>query len=156
MKEAVKAETPSISRKDSSAYQLFLEGKHFLHQGNPEAYFRSIQCLEGAVAKDPGFAPAWAELSAAYAFVLLYRLRNSSEVIPHSQFAAERALQLDEQLADAHSSLGLIAALGDYRLVRAAQHFNAALRINPHHEHARAGRAMFCFAAAGYLDRAED
>src|SRR5205085_4754237 len=99
MKEAVKAETPSISRKDSSAYHLFLEGKHFLHQGNPEAYFRSIQCLEGAVAKDPGFAPAWAELSAAYAFVVLFRLKNWQETVQRSQFAAQKALHLDAQLA---------------------------------------------------------
>jgi TolB-like protein/Tfp pilus assembly protein PilF len=145
-----------VARKDSSAYQLFLEGKHFLHQGNADSYFRSIRCLEAAVEKDPTFARAWAELSAAYAFVLLFRLQVSPQAIARSQFAAETALQLDGQLADAHSSLGLIASLSDYRLVTAAQHFNAALRVNPNHEHARAGRAIFCFAAAGYLDRAED
>src|SRR5437764_2223884 len=133
---ASKKETHSLHGADSNAYQLFLEGRHFLHQAHPEAYFRSILCLEKAVAQDTRFAPAWAELSAAYALVLLYRLRSSKEVLPRSQFAARRALELDQQLAEAHSSLGLIAALGDYQLAEAAEHFNAALRINPQHEHA--------------------
>ncbi len=150
-----KNETRFLPGSDSSAYQLFLEGRHFRHQAHPEAYFRSIQCLEKAVAQDPNFASAWADLSSTYSLVLLYRLRKTQDILPRAQFAAQRALELNQHLSEAHCSLGLIAALG-YQLCEAAEHFNAALRINPQHDHARAGRAVFCFAAAGYLDRAED
>ena len=68
----------------------------------------AIEAFEGAVARDPGFARAYAELAQAYSILPMFDPGSSAEVVQKALFAAQRALALDSTLSSAHAAMGSI------------------------------------------------
>ncbi|MBA3353424.1 MAG: winged helix-turn-helix domain-containing protein, partial [Blastocatellia bacterium] len=93
---------------DPEAYQLYLLGRFHLNKFNDEGFFKGRDYFQQAVEKDPNFALAHAGLGEAYNRLCGYNALASSECFPKSRIAAERALELDEELADAHATLASV------------------------------------------------
>jgi TolB-like protein len=86
------------------AYDLYLLGRYHTFRQTPEKLEEAVQYLEAAVELDPAFAEAHASLGWAYSFLgTIYGHSEPSAVFPKARAAALRALELDDQLADAHS-----------------------------------------------------
>lgn len=114
---------------NTEAYRLYLKGRHYFGKYNEDGFNKAIEHFRQAIDLDPNYAPAWAGLADSY-----YGLSNlylpPKEVIPKSRKAAERALELDETLAEAHTSLGVIKAQYDWDRAGAQNEFRRAIELN--------------------------
>jgi eukaryotic-like serine/threonine-protein kinase len=105
---------PEASRLASSravvpeAYEAYLKGRFEAEKRTPEGMSSSIQHFRDAISKDSTFAAAYAELANSLLFLSNYQIRPPAEMIPQAKAAAQKALQLDERLAEAHASLATV------------------------------------------------
>jgi serine/threonine protein kinase/tetratricopeptide (TPR) repeat protein len=92
--------------RDNEAFRLVLEARHAAYRLYPEAVNRVIAVCERAIEIDPKCAPAYAALSAACSVQDVMGYAPSFEVRPRGRWAARKALELDEGLAEAHLAMG--------------------------------------------------
>jgi TolB-like protein/tRNA A-37 threonylcarbamoyl transferase component Bud32/Tfp pilus assembly protein PilF len=112
------------------AYEAFLKGRFEAAKRTPEGITSSQGYFEDAIAKDPTYAAAYAGLADTLLNLSTYQIRPPAEVIPAAKAAAQKALQLDERLAEAHASL---AAIRFYHLEwdGVESEFLRAIALNP-------------------------
>ncbi|HTR22546.1 MAG TPA: protein kinase [Terriglobales bacterium] len=119
---------------DPEVYDTTLRGKAVIEYATHEEQVRqAIELFQNAVDRDPTYAPAWAGLGEAlwtlagtgFEFVAPAEVRNKAIA------AADRALELDPNLPDAHNTRALIAVDGEWDLKKAQQHFERALELQP-------------------------
>ena len=92
----------------NEAYQLYLKGRYHWNKRTEEGFKKSIQHFEEAIARDPGYALAWAGLADAYHQLGIWGNLPPRDACPKAEAAAKRALECDPNLAEAHASLGTI------------------------------------------------
>ena len=115
---------------NSEAYDAYIWGRfYWTNRGD---LYKSIEAYQQAVQKDPEYALAYAGLATAYAFLGQAPNDNipPSEAMPKARDAAEHALQLDPQLAEAHAALGNVAYSYDWDFETAEREFRRALVLN--------------------------
>jgi TolB-like protein/tetratricopeptide (TPR) repeat protein/tRNA A-37 threonylcarbamoyl transferase component Bud32 len=93
---------------DVAAYDLYLRGRFYWHQRGEAALRQAAGLFEQAIARDQGFARAYAGLADALALLPIYGPTPADSVAPQARSAALRALALDSTLADAYTTLGLV------------------------------------------------
>jgi TolB-like protein/Tfp pilus assembly protein PilF len=112
------------------AYNLYLRGRYFWNKYSKDWVLKAIEVFKQAIAIDSNYALAYCGLADAY-----FRLSNvhlpPREVLPKAKEAAMRAVEIDENLAEAHSSLGLVKVYYDHDWNGAESEFRKALRLNP-------------------------
>jgi len=116
---------------DPEAYNLALQGRYFIDRGGREDLERSIDYFRQSRERDPGYAPAWAGLSQAYAWQADQAFVPVAEGYPRARAAAEKALALDPRLADAHLAMGWIHSNYDWDWAAADASFRRALELEP-------------------------
>ena len=118
------------------AYQLYLKGRYHVQKvALPEVQI-GIKFLEEATALDPNYALAYVGLADAYRTASAADVAPS-QVIPQAKRAAERAVQIDENLSSAHTQLAMLAAWYDWAPEVAERHFKRALELDPDNAEAR-------------------
>ena len=125
---------PELSRPRSGnpeAYDEYLRGRYFLGRRNPASLASAIRSFEAAIAKDSSFAPAYAGLADAYSLTAPFGGRPPRTVFELARSAANRALALDSTVAEAHTSLGIVAMFYDWDWPAAGQHLARAVALNP-------------------------
>jgi len=90
---------------NSEALDAYLQGRFQWKKRTPEGLRKSLDYFKQAVAVDPNYALAWTGLADAYSILANYNLLLPNEAFPLSRTAAQRALQLDDNLAEAHAAL---------------------------------------------------
>jgi TolB-like protein len=111
-----------------AAYDLFLEGRTLV--AKRETFERSIRLLEESTLQDPQFAPAWAALAQAHALSLYYLRTPRVLALATAENAARRALEIDLNLASAHSVMGdILRDRGNWSA--AEESYKKALALNP-------------------------
>jgi tetratricopeptide (TPR) repeat protein len=98
-----------------------------------EGLYASIGYFQQAIAKDSNYARANAGLADAYALIGGYSGAPASEFAPQARAAALRALQLDDELPEAHTALALIVQNYDYDWQTAEREFRRAIELNPNY-----------------------
>jgi len=121
---------------DAEAWQLYLNGRYHWDRKTEDGILRSIEFYEAAAARDPRFALPHAGLADAYAVLGVFDMRPPGAVFPLSRAAAERAIELDAQLSEAHASLGHVATQFDRNWRQGEQLYRHALRLRPNHAQA--------------------
>lgn len=116
---------------DSEAYQLYLIGRYKMRSRRPENLYSAIETFEKAKAKDSNFVLAYVGLADAYALLNLYEVPPPADAYAKAKQNALKALELDDQLAEAHASLGYILFYGDWNRSEAEKHFRRAVELNP-------------------------
>ena len=127
------ADGEALSRVGYEAYDLYLQGRYFWNKRTAEDLRRAIELFEQALAKDPVYARAYAGLGDAYALMSSYYWVPAGEAIPKARSAALRALELNEGLAEAHTSLGLILLMYDRNWDAAEKEYRRAIQLNPNY-----------------------
>jgi TolB-like protein len=119
--------------RSSEAYDAYLKGRFFWHKMTAEAIQRSISYFNEALALDAGFAPALAGLADCYAQMGSVRVgvMKPLEALPQARSYLKRALDLDETLAEAHCTLGLVKSWYDLDWAGAEREFQVALALDP-------------------------
>jgi tetratricopeptide (TPR) repeat protein len=124
----------TVRRVDPEVYDATLKGKETLEHATREREIRqAIELFQKAVDRDPTHAPAWAGLGEATWTLATtpFELVPPAEVRDRAMSAAEKALELDEDLPEAHKARAVIAIDGEWDLVKAQQHFERALELRP-------------------------
>jgi non-specific serine/threonine protein kinase len=124
------------------AYELYLKGRGLLYQRGL-SIAKAIDCFTQAVALDPAYAQAWAGLADGYTTSGYSGLKPAAEVMPRALEAARRALQLDPDLAEAHSALACATLLYELNFDLAEREFRRALELNPSYPQGRAWYGLF-------------
>jgi hypothetical protein len=115
------------------AYDMYLRGRHWFYRFTEEGFRRSIVALDGAIALDPRFARAWAGIAETHAEFCIEGFVGSSpeESIMQAKAAVGRALEIDQELAEAHGILGLIRFVFDFDWAGAEREFLKAIELCP-------------------------
>ncbi len=129
------------------AYDLFLLGRHFWHQRTEESLRRSIDLFEQAISLDPEFALAYAALADAYGVLPDYGDTSIDDIAELAETAVRRAFEIDENLSEAHASIGLIR-LQQERYVEADYEFEQSISLQPGY-----AMAHIWYARSLYLQR---
>jgi len=113
------------------AYTLYLKGLHYRGEGTEGGIQKAIEYFEGAKGRDPQFAMAYAALADCYATMGTEGQTPPRETFENAKRFATRAIELDDTIAEAHATLGLV--LEDYYLdlQGAEEEFRRALGLNP-------------------------
>jgi TolB-like protein/DNA-binding winged helix-turn-helix (wHTH) protein/Flp pilus assembly protein TadD len=124
---------PPLNPGIFEAYDLYLKGRYFWNKRTPQAFEQAIDYFQQAVAKNPSDARSYAGLADSYALMSGYRLTPQTETMPKARVAALRALELNGELAEAHTSLALISENYDWDWQKAETEFRRAIQLNPNY-----------------------
>jgi TolB-like protein/DNA-binding winged helix-turn-helix (wHTH) protein/Tfp pilus assembly protein PilF len=137
-----------------AAHELYLKGRFFWNKRDPQGFAKAVEYFQQAIAEDPNYAPAYAGLADAYALSGGFNVVTIAEAMPRAKAAAERALQLDPNLAEAHASLGLIAPFINWNWADAKEHYERAIALNPNYATAHHWYAEGYLIPMGRIDDA--
>jgi TolB-like protein/Tfp pilus assembly protein PilF len=118
---------------NAEAYQLYLKGRFYWNKRTPPDFEKAIGFFQQAIDQDPNYALAYSGLADSYALLTAYTAEQSDVVMPKAKEAALKALELDNRLAEAHASLGQVAAYYDYDFPTAEREYRRALELNPNY-----------------------
>jgi TolB-like protein/Tfp pilus assembly protein PilF len=116
--------------RDPEAYQLYLKGNYYWEKRTPEALEKAKDFYSQAIEKDPNYAMAYVGLADLYYALPDNAPVPASEANPKARAAAEKALAIDDTLAEPHAVLGGVYATS-FEWDRAEQEFRRALELNP-------------------------
>ena len=128
------AEEQKITKTYTSnpeAYQLYLKGRFHILKNTPPDYLRAIPYFEKAIEIDPRYALSFVGLADAYRGLALGAEMRPTEYFPKAKSAAQRALEIDGNLAEAHAILGWITFWYDWDWAAAENHCKRALELDP-------------------------
>ena len=108
-----------------------LLSRHHLAARTIESLQKSAKYAELAIERDAQFAPAHAALALAYAILVSYGACRPHTLMPQAREAADRALRLDRNLAEAHCAAGLVELMYEFDWQAAERSFNRAMRLRP-------------------------
>ena len=147
-------QTPTTVRKpteSSEAYSRYLRGLHCWNQWTPNTIKDALGHFHDALALDPDFALAHALVARCYAQLGAQGQLRSEEAHPAAQEAAQRAIELNPEIAEAHVSLGLVKLFFDWDLAEARSCLERAIELNPGSAEVRYW-AGTCYLASGHFD----
>jgi len=139
------------STQNAEAYQLYLKGLYYWNRRTGETLKKAIEFFRQALEKDPGYALAYAGMAESYAMFSYYTVAPPAEAFPKAKAAAQKALEIDEAVAEAHASLGWVKISYEWDWTGAEREFGRALEIDPNHATARQWYAAY-LVAMGRLD----
>jgi TolB-like protein/Flp pilus assembly protein TadD len=114
------------------AYELYLKGRFFWNKRTGEDLHKAIGYFEQAIAKDPDYALAYVGSADSYLLLSSYSNISPRESLPPARAALEKALALDDSLAEAHASFGLLDTL-ELNLQHALVGFQRAIELKPNY-----------------------
>jgi len=117
--------------KNADAYQLYLQGRYFWYRRTKEDLQRSVEYFEKALAIDPDYALAYAGLADAYFIQAFWGWLPWDEGTTRSKELAIKALDIDRNLAEAHTVLGAILNYKEWKWEEAQKELQLAIKLNP-------------------------
>ena len=142
------AETPTVNPE---AYELYLRGKFFAEKRTGADLLKSIEYYDQAIAKDPGYPLAYVGLADSHLLLSAYGATSPKESASPARAALRKAIELDDSLAQAHASSGLLATV-ELDLDRAISELERAIQLNPNYATAHHWIAL-PLTAVGQSDR---
>jgi len=119
--------------ENPEAYQLYLKGRFYWNKRTGDAAKKAIEYFQQAIEIDPNYALAYAGLADAYQMRNIFGDASPQEAFPKAKTAAKRALELDETLAEAHTSLASSLFFYDRNYREAAREYQRAIELNPNY-----------------------
>jgi TolB-like protein/predicted Ser/Thr protein kinase len=117
--------------ENAEAYNLYLKGRFYWNRRYRGGMQKGMKHFQEAIDVDPSFALPYVGLADSYALLAFYNYLSPAQGFPKAKAAAGRALELDDTLAAAHTSLGLAATFFDWDWAEAERRFARALDLNP-------------------------
>ena len=133
-------ETQLLAKKpseNSEAYEIYLLGRFEFNKFTEDGFTKSLAHFQRAIALDPKFALAHASLADAYNTIGYWGYLPPKEAFPEAKRAAQMALNIDPDLAEAHGALGYVEFQYEWKFKEAEMEFKEAIRLNPNSVSAR-------------------
>jgi serine/threonine-protein kinase len=119
--------------QDKEAFNHYLKGRFFLSKRASEGYETAIRYFERAIERDGNYALAWSGIADTYNLMSDLGTLSSKDLYIKSMVAVRRALELDNQLSEAHTSLALLLMLNEWDWEEALKEYQIALKLNPNY-----------------------
>jgi serine/threonine protein kinase/tetratricopeptide (TPR) repeat protein len=140
------AHLASAAKVNPEAYQLYLKGNYFLKRLTPEGIQKSLEYFQQAIKKDPTCAWAYKGIAGYYVTLGFFDFLPPRVAFPKAKKAAEKALELDDTLAEAHQSMASVKLHYDWDWMGAERAFKRAIELNPNSAGAHLGYGMYLTA----------
>ncbi|MEQ1642500.1 MAG: tetratricopeptide repeat protein [Pyrinomonadaceae bacterium] len=114
------------------AYQAYLKGRYYWNRRTGENLKKAIEQFKAATDRDPNYALAYVGLADCYILLNQYAGTPLSETVPQAKVYAERSIAIGEQLAEPHTSLGVIYEQS-WQWAEAEREFKRAIELNPNY-----------------------
>jgi len=138
---------------DSEAHQLYLQGRFIWNRRTGGNLKKALSYFQDAVKKDPGYALAYTGIADSCALIPVYGAGAPKEYYPRAKAAAEKALQLDDTLAEAHTSLANVF-FRYLELAKSAGEFERSIQLNPNYATTHQWYGRLTLLALGQFDHA--
>ena len=142
------------STEDIEAYNLYLKGRYYWNQRTPESIQKAKQHFERALAEDENYALAHSGKADCFASIGLFGVVSPQEVLDEGRTAALKAIEVDPDLAEGHTSLAFIEAVYNWNWEFADRKFQQAKALDPKYALAPFWRAIFVLSPNGRHDEA--
>jgi serine/threonine-protein kinase len=142
-----KAEVVKRHTKNLAAYRAYLKGRYHWFIRSSESIDKAIGYMKEAIALDPEYALAYAGLADCYAVLPSYRLVAAADVYPKAKAAALKALELDDDLAEAHNAMACIMWNYEWDWDGSDRESRRAIELNPGYAQA------YMWMAEGLVER---
>ena len=136
----------------TEAVAAYMKGRYFWNRRSEEGFQQSIVHFREAIEREPNYAMALVGLADAYLLSGVYNDMPPKEAFPEARRFAERALDIDGSVGEAHASLGLIALFYDWDTSECKRALERAIELNPGYATAHQWYSL-CFLATGELER---
>lgn len=140
--------------RDPRAYELYLKGRFQWNKRDTEGLYQAIEFFNQAIEIDPQYALAYAGLADVYNLLDIWAGLPTKDTFPRAKAAAEKALSIDDQLAEAHTSLAYAIHTYEWDWPAAEKEYRRAIELNPNYATAHQWYAEF-LTAVGRFDEAE-
>ena len=150
------SEERAISAKpteDLEAHELYLKGRYLWNRRTAENLKKALSYFQQAADKDPNYALAYAGIADTCGLFSVYGVGAPQEYLPLARAAAEKALALDDSLAEAHTSMGYVY-YASFQPAESAKEFERAIALNPNYATAHHWYGRLTLVMMGQLDRA--
>ena len=117
--------------ENTEAYELYLKGRFWWGKRTEEGYKKALACFKQAIEKDTNYALAYAGLADTYGKLSEDGLLNPKEASRKEKEAVQKALALDDQLAEAHASLAVTLCYEEQKFIEAESEYRQAIKLNP-------------------------
>lgn len=134
--------------EDHEAYNIYLQGRYFWYRRYEGGLQKGLEFFQQAIHKDPLYSLAYVGIADSFGTLGLFNFLPPREAYPRAKAAAQRALEIDPGLAEAHASLGWISMFYDWDWPAADEHFRKAITTNPDYALAHNWYGM-CLAITG-------
>ena len=133
LKPQEEAALEKSKKVNPEAYEAYLKGRYFWNKRSGESLKKAIDYFEHAIDTDPVYARAYSGLADSYALLgdWEYGILSPQDAFPKAKAAAAKALALDDNLSEAHTSLAFILDLYDWGWASAEKEYKRALALNP-------------------------
>ena len=129
-----RAEKKQLTKRhtqNAEAYQLYLKGRHHWNRWTEEGFYKAIEHFQQAIENDPSYALAYAGLADCYVLLGWNSYLPPKEAFPKGRSAAKAALQLDPDLAEAHTAFAALLWLHDWEWEKSQAEFKRSLELGP-------------------------
>jgi TolB-like protein/DNA-binding winged helix-turn-helix (wHTH) protein/Tfp pilus assembly protein PilF len=152
---SIQSSRSAVARSvDAEAYEDYLKGRYFWNKRTKGGFRAAIEYFQAAIRKDPSYAAAYAGLADSYLLIGGYGFEEQKDSQSRAKAAALKALRIDNQLAEAYTSLALISEQSDWNWAEAEQDFKRAIQLNPNYAVAHHWYGDGYLAAVGKTDEA--
>jgi serine/threonine-protein kinase len=138
---------------NTEAYELYLRGRHFWNRRTGANIKKAMEHFQQAIDKDPNYALAYVGLADCYVVLEEYAGTPASETLPKARAALQRALQIEDSLAEAHASLGIID-YNSWNFSEAEREFRRAIELNSNYATAHHWYSAYIRLVKGRSDEA--
>ena len=121
--------------QNNEAFRLVLQAQPYISGMSPDGLHKGVALCQRAIDIDPAYAAAYAQLSMGYGALGFFGFASPAEVYPRMSAAAQKALELDDSLPDAHIGLGWSFFFQDWNFPGAEHEARRALELNPDFAH---------------------
>lgn len=128
------------------AYQQYLRGRYYWNRRYEGGLQKSILHFQKAIDYDPLSAPAYAGIADSFNIIAFYNFMSPEEICPRAKSAADKALELAPDLAEAHTAMGWVKTFYDWDWKTAEAEFKQAIRLNKNYAIAHHYYALFLLA----------
>ena len=128
---------------NAEAYQLYLKGRYYWNKRTAEDIRKGIEFFQQSIEKDPSYALAYAGLADCYAVLPQYSGLPSREILPKARTAAQKALEIDNSVAEAHAALAFAYEALDWNFSSAEREFKLAIELNTNYPTAHHWYSIF-------------
>src|SRR5436190_14401154 len=139
--------------ENTEAYQLYLRGRYLWNRRTGENLKKALAYFEQAAEKDLHYALAYAGMADSCVLIPIYAAGTPQDYLPRARAGAQKAVELDDTLAEAHTSLAYVFFY-DFENAQSVKEFERAISLNPNYAMAHLWYGLGPLSAMGEFDRA--